>query len=600
MNSNIFGINFEDKPEEATKILDDNYLTIKEVEKNEITSNLSLPINYIIEGDNYYSLNLLKFTHKRSFDLIYIDPPYNRPGQKFKYNNKFIESEDPWLHSSWLSFMNHRLKIAKELLKDDGVFICAIDEKEQEALGLLLQKVFPEHKIEIIVNQHSARGKQGKGISFCHEYHYILYPHDNKRYIFPQEISNEDREYGHLRQWGSESMRDDPNVPGRSMFYPVYIKDNKIIKAGDPLPEGAKEPQPNEQAEDGMIKVWPIDKENVPRKWAIGRKSIEERNNKGLLIVVKNSKTNLFEIKHTRETAPVKSMWYDKRFDANSFGSRLLTKILGKEMKGMFPKSIYTLEECLKITIKQKKNAKVLDFFAGSGTTGHAVLNLNKLDDGNRSFIMCTNNEDKIAEEVCYPRTKNVIKGYKFKGTIKQELFTKDLDYKDFENNEKLLKEINNIIELNEKKYDKIKKIIENNCLRIIGEKKVEKKTDPIQANLKYFRIDQDKFISKTNNDLKNIFKRIKDIILFKNETYNEVKTCKDYEIYENDKNTTSLLFNHLETAKLIDEIKKIKKNHKIYIFSVGERNFSNEFKALNGTDFEIKNMPNDFIKTFS
>ena len=600
MNSNIFGINFEDKPEEATKILEDNYLTIKEVEDNKIISDPSLPINYIIEGDNFYSLNLLKFTHKRSFDLIYIDPPYNRPGQRFKYNNEFIDNEDPWYHSSWLSFMNHRLKIAKELLKDDGVFICAIDEKEQEALGLLLQKVFPEHKIEIIVNQHSSRGKQGKGISFCHEYHYILYPNDNKRYIFPQEISNEDREYGHLRQWGSESMRDDPNVPGRSMFYPIYIKNNKIIKAGDPLPEGAKEPKPNEQVEDGMIKVWPIDKENVPRKWAIGRKSVEERNNKGLLIVVKNSKTKLFEIKHTRETAPVKSMWYDKRFDANSFGSRLLTKILGKEMKRMFPKSIYTLEECLKITIKHKKNAKVLDFFAGSGTTGHAVLNLNKLDNGIRSFVMCTNNEDKIAEEVCYPRTKNVIRGYKFKGTIKQELFTKDLDYKDFENNEKLLKEIDNLIKSNEKKYDKIKKIIENNCLRIIGEKKVEKKTDPIQANLKYFKIDEDNLVSKTNNDLKNIFKRIKEIILFKNETYNEVKTCKDFEIYENDKNTSSLLFNHLETKKLIDEIKKIKKTHKIYIFSVCERDFSNEFKSLNGSDYEIKNMPNEFIKTFN
>ena len=600
MNSNIFGINFEDKPEESTKILDNNYLTIKEVEKNEIISNPSLPINYIIEGDNYYSLNLLKFTHKRGFDLIYIDPPYNRPGQKFKYNNEFIDSEDPWLHSSWLSFMNHRLKIAKELLKDDGVFICAIDEKEQEALGLLLQKVFPEHKIEIIVNQHSSRGKQGKGISFCHEYHYILYPNDNKRYIFPQEISNEDREYGHLRQWGSESMRDDPNVPGRSMFYPIYIKNNKIIKAGDPLPDGAKEPKPNEQAEDGMIKVWPIDKENVPRKWAIGRKSVEERNNKGLLIIVKNSKTKLFEIKHTRETAPVKSMWYDKRFDANSFGSRLLTKILGKEMKGMFPKSIYTLEECLKITIKHKKNAKVLDFFAGSGTTGHAVLNLNKLDNGNRSFIMCTNNEDKIAEDVCYPRTKNVIKGYKFKGTIKQELFTKDIEYKDLEKNEKLLKEINNLIKSNEKKYDKIKKVIENGCLRIIGEKKVEKKTDPIQANLKYFKIDEDNLVSKTNNDLKNIFKRIKEIILFKNETYDEFKISKDFEIYENNEHTSSLLFNHLETKKLIDEIKKIKKTHKIYIFSVGERDFSNEFKSLNGSDFEIKNMPNDFIKTFS
>ena len=406
MFSKIFGINFEDKPEEVTKILDKNYLIIKEIEKNQIISNPNLPNNYIIEGDNYYSLNLLKFSHKNSFDLIYIDPPYNRPGQKFKYNNNFVDSEDPWLHSSWLSLMNHRLKIAKELLKDDGVFICAIDEKEQEALGLLLQKIFPEHKIEIIVNQHSARGKQGKGISFCHEYHYIIYPADNKRYIFPQEISNEDREYGHLRQWGSESMRDDPNVPGRSMFYPIYIKDNKIIKAGEPLPEGANEPKPNEQAEDGMIKVWPIDKENIPRKWAIGRKSVEERNNKGLLLVTKNSKTNLFEIKHTRETAPVKSLWHDKRFDANAFGSRLLSKILGKEMKGMYPKSIYTLEECLKITIKHKKNAKVLDFFAGSGTTGHAVLNINKLDDGKRTFVLCTNNEDKIAEEVCYPRIR--------------------------------------------------------------------------------------------------------------------------------------------------------------------------------------------------
>lgn len=110
-----------------------------------------MPNNYIIEGDNYYSLNLLKFSHKNSFDLIYIDPPYNRPGQKFKYNNNFVDSEDPWLHSSWLSFMNHRLKIAKELLKDDGVFICAIDEKEQEALGLLLQKFSQNIKLRLLL-----------------------------------------------------------------------------------------------------------------------------------------------------------------------------------------------------------------------------------------------------------------------------------------------------------------------------------------------------------------------------------------------------------------------------------------------------------------
>ena len=602
MSSNIFGINFEDKPEEVTKILKDKYLILKEIKKNEITSNPELPINYIIEGDNYYSLNLLKFSHKNTFDLIYIDPPYNRPGQKFKYNNNFVDSEDPWYHSSWLSFMNHRLKIAKELLKEDGVFICAIDEKEQEALGLLLQKIFSKHQyeIEIIINQHNKRGKQGKGISFTHEYHYFIYPKDGKKYIFPQEVPENDREYVHLRQWGSESMRDDPNVPGRSMFYPIYIKNNKVIKAGEPLPEGSKEPKPNEKAENGMIKIWPIDKNNIPRKWAIGRNSLDERNKKGLLIVTKNSKSDLYEIKHARETAPVKSLWYDKKYDANVFGTKLLTQILGKKIEDMYPKSIYTLEECLKITLKNKKNAKVLDFFAGSGTTGHAVLNLNKLDGGNRSFIMCTNNENKIAEEVCYQRTKNIINGYKFKGIIKQELFTKDIEYKDFENNDKLLKEINYVIDKNQKKYNKINKIIEDDCLRIVGEKKIEKKTDPLQANLKYFKIDEDNFISKSNNDFKTIFKKIREIIQFKNETYNEIINSKDFEIYDNDNKVISLLFNHLESKKLIDEIKKIKKIHLIYIFSIGDRDFTNEFKSLNGIEYEIKNMPNDFIKAFA
>ena len=118
--------------------------------------------------------------------------------------------------------------------------------------------------------------------------------------------------------------------------------------------------------------------------------------------------------------------------------------------------------------------------------------------------------------------------------------------------------------------------------------------------SLSLFSVFNTSLIAKNNNDLKNIFKKIKEIILFKNETFNLVKTCKDFEIYENDKNTSSLLFNHLETTKLIDEIKKIKKTHKIYIFSVGDRDFSNEFKALNGSDFEIKNMPNDYIKSFN
>ena len=115
----------------------------------------------------------------------------------------------------------------------------------------------------------------------------------------------------------------------------------------------------NEEAENGMIKVWPIDKNNVARKWAIGRNSVDERNQKGLLVVTKNSKSNLYEIKHAPETTPVKSLWYDKKYDANVFGTKLLTQVLGKKIEDMYPKSIYTLEECIKITLKDKKEAKI-------------------------------------------------------------------------------------------------------------------------------------------------------------------------------------------------------------------------------------------------
>jgi adenine-specific DNA-methyltransferase len=599
----IFGLTFEDVPEECVKLLNQNYPILKQINNKHVITDKKLKNNYLLIGENYFSLNVLRFTHYKSFDLIYIDPPYNRPGTKFKYNNNFVDDNDTWKHSKWLSFINHRLSLVKDLLKDDGVFICAIDEKEQEALGLLLQRIFPNHKIEIIVDQHNKRGKQGGGFSFCHEYHYFVYPDNNKKYIFPYEVSIEDQKAKHARQWGRESDRDDPNVPGRSMFYPIYVKNGKVIKAGEPLKENEPEPKPNENAEDEMIKVWPIDQNNIPKKWSFGRKSVDEKIKKKLLIVEKNKKTNLLEIKHYRETARVKTIWSDKKFDANVNGTKLLTEILGKNAENMYPKSLYTVEECLKITLKNKKNAKILDFFAGSGTTGHAVLNLNMQDQGERTFVLCTNNEEgeNIAEEVCYPRLKNIIQGYAYNGVKKQILFDKEIEFEDFEKSKELLDEISKIESKNQDNFDYIKKYVEDEKIYVVGEKKIKSKTDGYKANLKCFEVIKDLFIPKDDSNLKDIFKSLVDIILLKEETFEEIKKDAKFSVFGNlESRITIIIYDHLEVQLIVDKFLRKNLPISVYIFQYEDFDFSEDFRESKYANVNLYGMPLLFTKIFS
>lgn len=583
-----YGLVWEDKEEDIVEKCKINLPILEEIKSKELNTDSKENFNIIIEGDNYHSLSILNYTHQGTVDLIYIDPPYNRPGSKFKYNNNFIDAEDPWLHSTWLSFMYHRLSITKGLLKPDGVFICAIDEKEQEALGLLIQKIFPNYEIEIVVDQHNKRGKQGKNLSFCHEYHYFVFPKDGKRYVFPHDLKIEDQEPGHARQWGRESDRDDPNVPGWSMFYPIYVKNNKIIKAGEPLQKGSREPRANEPTENGMTKIWPIDRNSVPKKWAFGRKSVDERIQKGLLIVEQNKKNKLLEIKAYKETSRVKTLWVDKKFDANVFGTKLLSQILGKNIENMYPKSIYTIEECLKITLKNKKKAIVLDYFAGSGTTGHAVLNLNAQDNGKRTFILCTNNEngENIADEVCYPRIKNVITGYKFKGKQEKILFNKELKFEDIEANKDIIDEINNVIESNETKFQRIIKTVEGGNLKIIGQINIDKKTKPVKANLKYFKT---AFVPAELNDKNKILlaKKATEMICIKENTFKNVINNKNYKIFKNNQDFTFIIYDQLILDKIKMIIPKYKGNIKLYIFSFASDLFEEEFDKFDNVNVE-------------
>ena len=166
---------FEKDAENALPVL-------KEIKGKEIVDkDPSKPVNFLIEGDNYHALSVLNFTHQAKVDVIYIDPPYNTGDTSWKYNNNFVEKEDAYRHSKWISFMNKRLILARSLLKEDGTLICAIDENEQPRLGIMLEEIFPKHEIVCVSIVHNPRGIEGTNFSYGHEYAYFVYPGDGKK-----------------------------------------------------------------------------------------------------------------------------------------------------------------------------------------------------------------------------------------------------------------------------------------------------------------------------------------------------------------------------------------------------------------------------------
>lgn len=385
---------FEKESENALPVL-------KEVKSMEINTDPAKPINIFIEGDNYHALSVLNYTHQGKVDVVYIDPPYNTGAKDWKYNNNYVDINDTYRHSKWLSMMNNRLRIARRLLKDDGVLICAIDENEVNRLGILLEEIFGNHEIHCITIVHNPRGVQGKNFSYTHEYAYFSYPRGLTVIGSKQrdEVLEEE-----LRDHGGESLRTD----ARNCFYPIFVKNNQIVGFGD-VPNKDFHPKgKNVHRKDKTIEVWPIDVKGVERKWVFARNTIEEIKDKLFVADKKNGDIDIFRRKDTQKP---RTVWIGQKYDASTFGSKIVNGLTGTLFP--FPKSIYNTKDCLECVIKQRKEAVILDFFAGSGTTGHAVSLLNKEDNGSRQFILCTNNENGIAQEVCYPRIKAVIKGHK-------------------------------------------------------------------------------------------------------------------------------------------------------------------------------------------
>lgn len=504
LNDKKFGIVFEEHTEEVDEKLVDYIPVFSEDENRKILKDKEQKWNFLIEGDNLQSLYLLEKTHFGKIDCIYIDPPYNTGAKTWKYNNDYVDKRDTYRHSKWLSMMSVRMSIAKKLLKEDGVFICAIDENEFATTLLLIEDVFGEnYKSDCITVVHNPRGIQGDNFSYINEYAIFTYRKGLKA-ITTRELSEEEIDWSPLRNWGDESERHD----AANCFYPIYVKDGKIVGFGDDVTS---------------------DDSFHPNK-------------------------NEYDIEIGKDFTPYRTVWNDKKYDANEYGTQLIKSMI-PNCDFSFPKSIYTVYECLYAVTKDKPDAIILDYFAGSGTTGHATLMMNKLLGGNRHFILCTNNDvgekkekeykkkygeidsesDKwidwkekygIASSVTYPRIKSTIEGFKHKKDFKTSLLEKKLTASSLSRIDTVLAQIEEIKEREKNNYTDIKVVVEDNTVKLLGIVKKAKEIEGIPSNLKYYKCDwterhpEDYFLSNA------LCLHIKEMIELQNAI--EINECKN------------------------------------------------------------------------
>jgi adenine-specific DNA-methyltransferase len=348
------------------------------------------PWHTLIEADNYHALQLLEYLYTGQVDCIYIDPPYNTGARDWKYNNDYVDANDRYRHSKWLAMMKRRLVLAKKLLKYDGALICAIDDNEISRLWMLIESIFPDRKIYAVTIQHNPGGTQGDQFSVMHEY--ALFVLTRTVDIYPREHLGGDTY--NLRRWGSTSTR----FEGRNCFYPIYVKGNRIIQIGsvpddDYTPKSQTIPVENE-----MLEIWPIDKPGVERKWRYARDTIQGILHRAFVV----SAGDRTEILLRREEEPQKTVWIGKKYNAEQYGTKMITSLIQGDFS--YPKSIYTIFDCLYAVLAGKKAALTVDFFAGSGTTLNALNLLNAADGGNRRCILVTNNE--VSEDEAKSLTK--------------------------------------------------------------------------------------------------------------------------------------------------------------------------------------------------
>ena len=343
----------------------------------------------LVHGENFQTLNLLQARYRGQVECVYIDPPYNSKTTEIAYKNGYK-------HSSWLALMDSRLDLSRRLVASDGSHVVAIDENEQEVLGRLLTKTFPDHKKICVSVVHNKKGIQGRFFSHNHDYAFFCIP-PGAGEGNGSPVPEDDWDFSNLRKWGRESERS----TARNCFYPILVKDNEIIGFGEVCPEDFH-PGAANVVQGDLVLVYPVDVQGVERKWRYARNSIDKICSLLRIRIVKRS--GEIQIEKARSEKTFKTVWDDALYIAGDHGTKWLTNLGLKIDEDLYPKSIHTVMDS--ILAVSGENSTVLDYFAGAGTTGHAVVDLNRQDGGGRKHILVEMGHH--FETVLLPRMKKV------------------------------------------------------------------------------------------------------------------------------------------------------------------------------------------------
>ena len=346
----------------------------------------------LIHSENYQALNLLQEGYREQVKCIYIDPPYNSPSSEIIYKNGYK-------HSTYLSLLHSRILLSKTFMFEDTVHVVSIDENEYEWVSILLQSILNDMKHTTVTIIHNPSGQQSQNFSYSHDYACFAHSRDGRQ--IGEEIRDDKYDTRNFRDvTGEDSKRE----AARNCFYPIFVKEGKIVGFGDVCKPDYHPDAINVPIDNDLIAVFPIDPQGVERKWRFARSTVEKISNQ-LFPHFLQSK-NVWDIKRRKNTFNFKTVWTDAKYSGNNHGTQLLNHILGFQQFD-YPKSIYTVTDYLRAALNENTQSLVLDYFAGSGTTGHAIINLNREDDGSRKFILVEMGE--YFDTVLLPRIKKII-----------------------------------------------------------------------------------------------------------------------------------------------------------------------------------------------
>ena len=420
VNGKKYGLVFEEHREEIDEVLDTHTPVL--TEDADLFIDHGGQMNFLLEGDNLAALKLLEKTHRGNIDLIFIDPPYNTRNGDFGYDDSRVDLTDTFRHSKWVSFMSERLLVARRLLKNDGVIFIAIDDNEQAALKLLCDQLFGEENfLASIIWQHSIQPKGYSGTFSVHHNYILCYQktaqfvlnslprtdEDNKAYANPD---NDPR-----GRWRSGDVRNALYRP--NLIYDIISPSGNVIK---PCANG----------------------------WRWSKETVEEKIKSGEIIFSKDETRIIRKIYlDTLEGRTPETIWFGKDVGTTRSAMSEIKEIFGSSAFGT-PKPTSLIERTLRLI--SRTDATVLDFFAGSGTTGHAVMKLNAEDGGTRHFILCTNNENGICRDVTYERIRRVIDKEDYAASLKYYKvgYVPISDRMYYEYADELLRHIRELVEL--------------------------------------------------------------------------------------------------------------------------------------------------------